>query len=91
MASSRRPSPLMIASTYAAFAGLWILLSDRVVERWFHTPTQVALVGTFKGYFFVACTTLLLFALLRRHWPESLDSELAPAPKRKWCWPPSRL
>ncbi|NCN70041.1 MAG: EAL domain-containing protein [Betaproteobacteria bacterium] len=51
---------------YAAFASLWITLSDQVVAWLVSDPFQLARISTFKGWFFVAITTWLLHTLLRR-------------------------
>lgn len=51
---------------YAAFAALWILLSDKVMEWLFHSPADITLVNVLKGWLFVAVTSLLLYGLLRR-------------------------
>jgi PAS domain S-box-containing protein len=74
MNPSPRPTALMITLMYAALAGSWILFSDRALELWLDSPATIALVSTFKGYFFVACTSLALYALLSRRQPD------APAP-----------
>lgn len=60
-----RSIPRVVLS-YAAFAGLWILLSDIAVEWLFTDPAQITLVSTLKGGFFVAVTSLLLYGLMRR-------------------------
>lgn len=61
-----RASALTVVLTYAVFAALWILLSDKAVEWLFADPAELALASTLKGWFFVAVTSLLLFGLLRR-------------------------
>ncbi len=57
---------LRVVLVYAAFAALWILLSDKAVEWLFHDSEWITLVSTLKGWLFVACTSLLLFGLMRR-------------------------
>ncbi len=57
---------LMVVLIYAAFAGLWILLSDQAVAWLFSDPSQFLLASTLKGLLFVAVTSLLLYGLLRR-------------------------
>ena len=57
---------LTVVFTYAAAAALWILLSDKVVVWLFDDPAEIALANTFKGWLFVALTSLLLYGLLRR-------------------------
>lgn len=44
----------------------WILLSDRLVEAWFDDPGTLSQVQTWKGFFFVGVTGLVLFAGLLR-------------------------
>jgi diguanylate cyclase (GGDEF)-like protein/PAS domain S-box-containing protein len=51
---------------YAVFAGLWILLSDKAVAFLFNDPATITLVSMFKGWFFVAVTSLLLYGLIQR-------------------------
>ena len=57
---------LRIVLVYAAFACLWILLSDKVVAWLIADPETMTLVSTVKGWLFVAVTSLLLFGLIRR-------------------------
>ncbi len=57
---------LRVAWVYAAFAGLWILLSDRALGLVIADPQTLVWASVIKGWFFVAVTTLLLFVLVRR-------------------------
>lgn len=57
---------LHVVLIYAAFAAPWILLSDRAVEWMLDDPARIGLAHTLKGWLFVAATSLLLHALLRR-------------------------
>ena len=57
---------LRIVLVYAIFAGLWILLSDRMMEWLFADPAFLAAAQTLKGWVFVGITSLLLYILLRR-------------------------
>ena len=60
---------------YAVFAGLWILLSDEVVDWLFTDPAYHHLTQTFKGLLFVGITSGLLYLLLnRRLWPQDAAS-----------------
>lgn len=61
---------LTIAFSYAAFAALWILLSDRVVGWLFTDPQAIVLASTVKGWLFVAVTACLLYWLMRRRQQE---------------------
>lgn len=72
---------LAVVLLYAMFAGLWILLSDRVVTWAFEDPAQIALASTLKGWFFVAVTSLLLYGLMRRLLGVAA-MEAAPSPGR---------
>ncbi|SCK30852.1 bifunctional diguanylate cyclase/phosphodiesterase [Vogesella sp. LIG4] len=60
------PSPLRPVVVYALFAGLWILLSDRLAEALFDDAATLTLVSTIKGWLFVGVTSLLLYGLIRR-------------------------
>jgi PAS domain S-box-containing protein len=67
---------LKLVLTYALFAGLWIVLSDKVVAGLFSDPAQLLLVSTLKGWLFVAVTSLLLFALVGRLLAQALTLSL---------------
>ena len=51
---------------YALFAALWILGSDWVLGLVVRDPDRLTQVGTVKGWLFVAVTSALLYALMRR-------------------------
>jgi len=57
---------LRVALVYAAFAGLWILLSDRAMGLLWHDPDALVQASMLKGWLFVLVTTLLLYVLVRR-------------------------
>jgi len=59
-------TPLKLAGIYALVAGLWIVLSDRVLLWLFVSPEQLTRLQTFKGWIFVAATALMLAWLIRR-------------------------
>ncbi|MBS1196472.1 MAG: hybrid sensor histidine kinase/response regulator [Proteobacteria bacterium] len=58
---------MRVVIPYATISALWILLSDAVVSFLFPDPTQIAIVSTLKGWFFVAVTSVLLLILIRRY------------------------
>jgi hypothetical protein len=62
---SRPPGNLTIVIIYAASAGVWILLSDLLLDWLFGSAERVMLVSTLKGWLFVGVTSLILFFLLR--------------------------
>ncbi|MFP5381103.1 MAG: sensor histidine kinase [Gammaproteobacteria bacterium] len=57
---------LRIVLAYAFFAGLWILLSDTVLEAVVSDAATFARLSIYKGWAFVLVTALLLAVLLRR-------------------------
>lgn len=57
---------LRIASVYAIFGGLWILLSDTVLAALVSEHAIYSRLQTWKGWAFVAVSALLIFILLRR-------------------------
>lgn len=65
-----------ISATYLIVAALWILLSDKIL--WMLVKDQDVLVGLsiFKGWFFVASTALMLYALIRKDISRIKQSEL---------------
>ncbi len=64
---------LRVVLVYAAFAGLWILLSDNLLFSRFAGTDHVLAVSLLKGWLFVTVTSALLFVLIRR----LLDQALA--------------
>lgn len=52
--------------SYAAFATLWILFSDRIVALLFSDPVTLSRAQTLKGWLFVALTATLLYFLMLR-------------------------
>lgn len=55
-----------VVVSYAFFAGLWILLSDRVLAALFTDPVALVQASVLKGGFFVAVTSVLLYILVKR-------------------------
>lgn len=70
-----RLAPLKIAGIYAAVSVLWILFSDTLVLRWLESPELYSAAQTIKGWAFVLCTSLLIFALVR-HYLRDLNKEM---------------
>lgn len=60
-------APLKIAGLYALVAGLWILLSDRVMLWFYVSVEQLTRYQTVKGCLFVAATAAMLAWLVRRN------------------------
>ena len=57
---------LRVSLYYAIFGGLWILLSDRLLETFVKDITQLSSIQTYKGWLFVALSALLIHSLLWR-------------------------
>lgn len=55
-----------IITIYAAFASVWILVSDNVVSWLTSDPVVISRISIAKGWLFVAVTALLLYGLIRR-------------------------
>lgn len=68
------PFDLRIAVLYALFGGLWILLSDRLLELLITDVAQLSAVQTYKGWIFVVLSAVYIYFLLRR---ELLQREAA--------------
>lgn len=65
-AVSSTAGALRIVLLYAAFSGLWILLSDRAVGFLVHDPAAMTLLSILKGWVFVAVTAAMLFVMVKR-------------------------
>lgn len=67
--------PFRIAAYYALCAGLWILLSDRLLGVAVRDPDLITSLETAKGWLFVAVTALLLHVVVRRFVDEVMRRE----------------
>ncbi|MEZ5585619.1 MAG: PAS domain S-box protein [Sedimenticolaceae bacterium] len=65
-AAYTRSRALTVALTYAGFASLWILLSDKALEWLLGISPHLTTASTLKGWLFVVVTSLLLYGLLIR-------------------------
>lgn len=54
-----------IALIYFVLSFLWILFSDRLVEKTVASPITLSHIQTYKGWFFVGLTAIMLFYLIR--------------------------
>jgi PAS domain S-box-containing protein len=64
---------LKITFYFLVFGYLWILLSDRALNYLFPDIQQAYLFQTYKGWFFVSITGILIFVTSKNHFKESLD------------------
>ncbi|WP_022663003.1 hybrid sensor histidine kinase/response regulator [Paucidesulfovibrio longus] len=77
MPKPRKPggqSALLIALVYAACGFLWILLSDRAAELLIDNQSALGIVQTYKGWFFILGTALLLYVFVRRQLSRTHDA-----------------
>lgn len=56
-------SPFKVSVIYLLFGGLWILLSDRFLIKQIQDVQILSAFQTYKGWFYVLFTTLLLYGL----------------------------
>jgi len=54
-----------VVALYALFAALWIFGSDSVLDVFVDDRQAVVRLGTYKGWLFVAVTSILLYGLMR--------------------------
>lgn len=52
---------------YLVIGSLWIVFSDKALNYFFSEPQLVAHLQTYKGWFYVLVTAILLFMFLNRH------------------------
>jgi len=55
-----------ISITYFIISALWIFLSDRAILSLNPSPDVLTNLQTYKGWFFVLSTSLLLFIIIRK-------------------------
>src|ERR1035437_4799725 len=56
-----------IAALYLIFGLTWILLSDKLLDFLIKDLETLSNIQTYKGFFFIFITALMLFILLREH------------------------
>lgn len=66
-AERRRLEAAKVALVYAGFGALWIMFSDTLLYQLVGQDTStLARMQTFKGWFFIGITAVLLYLLIRR-------------------------
>jgi len=60
------PGSFRIAMLYAVFGGLWIAVSDRVLEALVSDAHTISVIQSYKGEGFVALSALLIYTVVRR-------------------------
>lgn len=66
-------SAFRIALAYWLVAALWILFSDHLLLATVSSPDQLTRLQTWKGWFFVSTTAVLLYAFISRSIKRSMD------------------
>ncbi len=66
MKKSGLHSTLRIILFYALFGGLWVAVSDRILEALVSDPHILSELQTYKGWSFVIASALLLYLTVRR-------------------------
>lgn len=72
-----RLAALKITAIYATVGCLWILFSDSLAGRLFVDVPTLVKVSTFKGWFYVGITSLMLYFLIQRDMHLIRESESA--------------
>ena len=66
---------IFIAFLYALIGGVWIYFSDRLLPLFVTTPAEITTWSTYKGWLYVAVTSILLYWLIRRHTEKLLSAQ----------------
>ncbi|MBU1003481.1 MAG: PAS domain-containing protein [Proteobacteria bacterium] len=66
---------LKSAALYALLGGLWILLSDKALALLVPNHETYILLQTWKGWFYILITAILVFALLSKDLKQSFDQQ----------------
>lgn len=60
------PFEYKISIIYIVLGALWILFSDKLMFSFTSNPEQILLISTYKGWFYVLITGILLFLLISK-------------------------
>ena len=60
------PGSFRIALLYAVFGGIWIAVSDRILEALVSDAHTISVIQSYKGGGFVALSALLIYTVVRR-------------------------
>ena len=66
MKQKASPIPFKTALLYALVGGAWIFFSDWLLGIFTTNPAPLTSLQTYKGWFFIAVTAILLYVLLQR-------------------------
>lgn len=60
-----KSGPLVVSLSYGIISALWIIITDYVLAGYIKDPSVLTHYQTFKGWFFIAITALLLYYFIR--------------------------
>lgn len=66
---------IKIPLVYFLFGSLWIFFSDRILQIIAEIPDTLTLLQTFKGWFYILITSLLLYFMMRFNYEKKLSQE----------------
>jgi hypothetical protein len=66
---------IKITLVYFIFGSMWIFFSDRLLQVVAEIPDTLTLLQTFKGWFYIIITSLLLFLMMRYNYEKKLTQE----------------
>lgn len=64
-----------ITAIYLIVGSLWIIFSDELLNYFIHDPDLITRLQTYKGWFYVVITGLLLYLLLKSHLEKLRNAE----------------
>ncbi len=70
-------TPLKVAAIYLLVAGVWIMVSDHLLDYAVRDEIMRSRVSTYKAWIYIAVTTLMLYALIRQDMLEIRSSQMA--------------
>lgn len=65
-----------VTLVYLFFGIAWIFFSDRILETFVGSASALTILQTYKGWFFIITTSILLYFLTRRMWYNIQDREI---------------
>jgi PAS domain S-box-containing protein/putative nucleotidyltransferase with HDIG domain len=72
-----RAGALRTALLYAVFGGIWIAVSDRVLEAMVSDAHAISVIQSWKGWAYVAVSALLIYAVVQRELGARAHAEAA--------------
>jgi PAS domain S-box-containing protein len=63
--TTNRKHAVITTMLFAAFSGVWIYLTDELLQRFVSTPSEMAAWSTCKGLFYLVVASLFLYFVIR--------------------------